>query len=82
MNLKIDLPNYNLNLQVLGEVMMSFPADILTRERIPKLSFRIAGRSNEQVKVHTELISSIGDIHTFNETALLAHLKVLLLFYS
>lgn len=62
--------------QVIGEVMMSFPAEILSKETLPKLAFRIGGRSTEQVQVHSQLIGSEGDLHSFNEVALLEYLKV------
>ena len=56
---------------------MSFPVEILSKESLPKLTFRIAGRSTDQVQVHSQLISSEGDIHSFNGSTLLDYLKVL-----
>lgn len=64
------------HLQVTGNVIMSFPLEVLSRSELPPLSFRIAGRSNEQVKINTELITSDNDLHTFNQSALLSSLKV------
>ena len=55
---------------------MSFPLEALSRPELPPLSFRIAGRSSEQVRINSELISSETDAYTFNQSALLAALKV------
>ncbi|XP_067947866.1 F-BAR domain only protein 2-like isoform X2 [Watersipora subatra] len=74
-NIKSKIRGAEHESQVDGEVMISFPAEILSKGSLPKLTFRIAGRSPDQVQVHSQLISSDGDQHSFNESTLLEYLK-------